>query len=606
MAAKQASAKSQPARRDAGVRQASAPGLGAWAAWSRRPASDFPALWLVLATVLCLLPFVDKAFHIDDPLFLWVARQIQAHPVDFYGFKVNWYLAEQPMSAVTKNPPLTSYYTALATALFGWGEVPLHLAFLVWPVGAVWGTYRLAERLCTRPLLAALATLLTPVFLVSSTSVMCDTMMLCLWVWAVVWWLRGLERAAWLPLCVSGILIGLCALTKYFGMCLIPLLLVYALVERRGVGRWLLALLIPVAILAAYQGLTHALYGKGLLLDAADYATMFQEHFELSFWVKLLVGLSFTGGCVASAIFFLPLLWSRGVVLAGLGMTAVLIGLLSLPEKIGYSPLHDEFGVRWAVVIQLALYSAAGLVLLALAGVDLWQHRDAGSLLLFLWVIGTYLFAGFVNWTVNGRSVLPMVPAAGILLMRRLDLRRGPRQPGELCYVAWPLLPAAALALVVAWADYWLADAARMAATNVQEIKQELQARNWTGTVWFEGHWGFQYYMQRAGARVIDSERSPREFQRHDILVWPTNNTNIRDPAVSLRFVTPPLAIVTCPWLGTMDRSVSAGFYSAIGFGPLPFGFGRVPPEEYRMVWLQPLTEAETSELQQGGEPGPR
>lgn len=63
-------------------------------------------------------------------------------------------------------------------------------------LGVVGGTYRLAQRLCGRPLLAALATLLTPVFLVSSTNVMCDTLMLCLWVWAVVWWDRGLVQGS--------------------------------------------------------------------------------------------------------------------------------------------------------------------------------------------------------------------------------------------------------------------------------------------------------------------------------------------------------------------------------------------------------------------------
>ena len=222
-------------------------------------------------------------------------------------------------------------------------------------------------------------------------------------------------------------------------------------------------------------------------------------------------------------------------------------------------------------------------------------------------MIGTYLFAGFINWTVNGRSILPLVPAATILLMRRMDQRLGPWKQGQGWYVAWPLIPGAALALVVAWADYRLADASRTAAASVREIQQELQARGWQGTAWFEGHWGFQYYMQQAGARIIDHQRSQLEFQRHDIMVWPVNNTNVREPQVSLRrVITPPPEIVTCPWLGTMNRSVGAGFYSAIGFGPLPFGFGSVPPEGYDIVWMQPLTEAETRELQQARPDEPR
>jgi hypothetical protein len=39
------------------------------------------------------------------------------------------------------------------------------------------------------------------------------------------------------------------ALTKYFGIALIPLLLVYALAKERRVGAWLLHFLIPIAVL---------------------------------------------------------------------------------------------------------------------------------------------------------------------------------------------------------------------------------------------------------------------------------------------------------------------------------------------------------------------
>ena len=38
----------------------------------------------------CLVPFLGKAFHVDDPLFLWTARQIIEKPGDFFGTTVNW------------------------------------------------------------------------------------------------------------------------------------------------------------------------------------------------------------------------------------------------------------------------------------------------------------------------------------------------------------------------------------------------------------------------------------------------------------------------------------------------------------------------------------
>jgi len=73
-----------------------------------------PLLLLAIATALALLPFVNKAFTMDDPLFVWSARWIADHPLDPYGFALNWYGRTQPMREVMQNPPLTSYALAAA------------------------------------------------------------------------------------------------------------------------------------------------------------------------------------------------------------------------------------------------------------------------------------------------------------------------------------------------------------------------------------------------------------------------------------------------------------------------------------------------------------
>src|SRR5262245_46858003 len=92
-------------------------------------------LGVLLALVLGVMAaFCNKAFTIDDPLFLWLGKHLQSHPFDFYGFSVDWDWTSRPMHEITKNPPLTGYYIAAAAALFGWSEVALHLAFLV-PTG---------------------------------------------------------------------------------------------------------------------------------------------------------------------------------------------------------------------------------------------------------------------------------------------------------------------------------------------------------------------------------------------------------------------------------------------------------------------------------------
>src|SRR5205823_773220 len=126
---------------------------------------------------------------------------------DFFGFQVHWYISWQSMAEVTQNPPGACYYLALAGALLGWGEVGLHLAMMLPALGGLWGTHRLAERLAVRPLPSALLTLASPAFLLCSSTLMCDTLMLCLWVWAAVLWDEGLRGDSPARLYGAGLLI---------------------------------------------------------------------------------------------------------------------------------------------------------------------------------------------------------------------------------------------------------------------------------------------------------------------------------------------------------------------------------------------------------------
>jgi 4-amino-4-deoxy-L-arabinose transferase-like glycosyltransferase len=437
---------------------------------------------LTLVTLLCLIPFINKAFHIDDPLFLWNAEQVQSHPFDFYGFTINWYGYEMPMYEVTKNPPLTSYYISSVASLFGWSEVALHLAFLIPAIGAVLGVYFVAGRFCSRPLIAAFAGMLTPALLVSSTNIMCDTMMLAFWVWAVVFWIDGLERDKPFALFISSIIISVCALTKYFGISLIPLLIVYSLFKKRGLGKWALFMLIPLITLAGYQWATNALYGRGLLLDAASYASNIRLDKGVNFVEKGLTGLAFSGGCIAIALFYLPLLWSKKVQLIIMLTLTASILLLPHSEMINGLPFIYEGNVRWSLIIQFCILAYAGINIIVLAVLDLWRNKDADSLLLFLWIAGTFVFTSFINWTINARTVLPMIPAVAILLVRRIEQRSIISKRQNIWHAYLPLIPAASLALLVTWADYSFSNTARQAAA---EITNNYKGK--AANIWFQG-----------------------------------------------------------------------------------------------------------------------
>jgi hypothetical protein len=533
---------------------------------------------LTLLAVICiasLAPFAAKAYHIDDTLFLKLAKQIQQHPLDFFGFQVNWHFTPQPMAQVTRNPPLWGYALAAAASVLGFGEIGLHVFAMVPAVFAIWGTYRLAERCTTRPLFAAIVTLFMPAFLVSSTGLMCDTPMLALWMWSVVWWLEGLDKASAAKLACSAILIGLCALTKYFGISLVPLLLVYTVAQRKRVSLEVGALLIPIIMFSAYQAVTYFLYEQNLLYGALAFARDVQARAaaSASLWWRLLLGLSFLGGSAVGLLFFAPfLLKTRALVywVASIGVVAWIFHVSS-PNTDIYPLIAKR--MQSIVLGHQAVFATIGLGVIALASVDWWRRRDSMSLLLWLWVIGVYLFTAVINWTANVRSILPAVPAVAILIARAIE-RAEIRLPRS--RLAIPVVATGIIEFAVGYADERLADCSR---TGAEKALALLSGR--PGRIWFEGHWGFQYYMEQGGATALDAANTGK-IRKGDYVVVPMQNADVRDLLPDQFRELPGLRIEACRWCATQDRRVGAGFYAS-GDGPAPFVFGRVPPQDFKV-----------------------
>ena len=151
---------------------------------------------------------------------------------------------------------------------------------------------------------------------------MCDTMMLALWILAACFWLAGIHPARPRLLIISAFLIAASALTKYFGVALIPLLLVYSAARQRRLGNWVWYLLIPILLLSGYQFWTHALYGRGLLADAAQYAYVRSAH-EISRLANAMIGFAFVGGCALTGLMFSPVVWPRRWLFAGIAFAGL-------------------------------------------------------------------------------------------------------------------------------------------------------------------------------------------------------------------------------------------------------------------------------------------
>ncbi len=535
---------------------------------------------VVSATLLALLPFVAKPLHVDDPMYVWAARQIAAHPLDPYGFRANWDGRSDPMVRVMQNPPLVPYYQAAAASVLGWSEVGLHLAAMPVAVLAVVGTYLLAGRFCRRPVAAALVLVAAPGFLVPATTLMCEAPLLCLWVWAVYLWVRGSAAttggAAWAWLLAAGTVAAAAPLAKYPGVNLIPLLAAHAVIcpaGRRG-NRWpqAVAVLLPVVVLLAYDRATAARYGYGLVGDAFGFSRSANGQNPVPAALRAVDALCFLGGgglsvAVAAVAGFVrggrP--WTRSaVIVGGIGVMSV-AAAATFPAPLGWASPGPYFA-------QAGVLAVGGVAVVAacVAGVGSVGDRR-GGLFLLVWVAGVVVFATFLNWAVNVRSFLPLLPAACVLAVRATD---------GAAAVAWPLAfrvstavaAAFAVAVAVAVADERYAVDNRTAAV-------QLMRRLGPGgrPVWFGGHWGFQYYMERAGGRPLDDDH--RDYRPGDWVVLPTDNYGTR-PLADPIDVVDRAEFGPGSWLTTMSRTMGAGFHFSPG-NRLPFVFGPVPPEAF-------------------------
>jgi hypothetical protein len=391
--------------------------------------------------------------------------------------------------------------------------------------------------------------------------VMCDVPMLAALTWAAAWWVRGVdERRAGL-LALAAVAMALAVLTKYNAAVFLPALALYAWL-RRGPGAWLAWFLVPAAALLGYGAFALAAYGTAGTAFALS-----------SDWAgrplgQLLVGLCFLGAT------FLPLALSAGLSarprVFGIGLLAAAIGALGL----GASLVRPRDASTWILPAHYGVFAVVGLGLFYLVAVDAARRREPASALLAAWVVPGLVFATWLSWSDSVRYVLPLGPALAVLVARLADDHpsRGVRFPA---LVAAVLAVSAAIALVVTQGDTALGNSARTAAAQVS-------ARSRGAHVVFQGHWGFQYYLQLAGGAPL--EQRGRALEHGDLLVTPANAPN----TLGLKSEVQRAAVLELPvraWAVTMSKTREVGLHSS-AFGVMPYLLGRPAGERYDLMLM--------------------
>jgi hypothetical protein len=185
--------------------------------------------FLLLATTL---PFVNRAYFVDDYYFVTMAKGIIDHPLRPYDFlsddagiaNVGWERGHAPRMV---NPPLFHYFLAGVIKVWGEDAWKLRTASLLFSLLSLWAAYYLGRRFVKHPLAAASLLAVTPAFWLTSYSLLIDSTLLAFCLWALLFFIWAQKYRRWSYYLVSGLFMGAALLTKYTGFLIFPVLLLW-------------------------------------------------------------------------------------------------------------------------------------------------------------------------------------------------------------------------------------------------------------------------------------------------------------------------------------------------------------------------------------------
>jgi len=523
---------------------------------------------LLLALLLALtLPFAGKAFTIDDPTVLAVARQIRADPLAPYSFTINWddpQGHDQPGFTIN-NPPLVYAYYAAVTAVAGESEVTLHLAGLVFPATALLAMVWLGRRFARGGVGPAVALLGASGFLVLAHNIMLDVPLVALILAALALFIGGVDADDPRRLWAGALLVAAVCLTKYTGLYVIPLAGAYVALQRKP--RHLLYLLLPVGLFGAWclhnqlvYGFLHFVSSSSILSRAG---TVFPNRIA-----SVLI-------CMGGALAFPPALavWlamerRRAKLLLGALAAALIIVYAWAPQGM------SRYGPWERAACWLLCGLGAALVTLVVAdGIAGWRRADdkgRDRAFLALWAFAALAFN--LSLTVSAARYAMVAWPPLVLLLWPESFGSSSRR----LVMRFVLATSVVWALVIAVTD---AERSGLSRSFAREQVAAIRAQDPRAKIWFSGHWGFQYYMQQAGGVVPTQERLPQPGEW--LLTARTASYVKLPPGLSerLRLQHERKFRGRLPIL-LMNPSAHAGFYSD-GWGVLPYTFSRAPVEEF-------------------------
>jgi 4-amino-4-deoxy-L-arabinose transferase-like glycosyltransferase len=437
---------------------------------------------LLLATI-CLLPYLNKPFLVDDPHFLTMARQIVKHPMHPMDFDICWNMSANCTKAYLLTPGNALMgYVLVPTVLGGAHEWMAHLTQLVLVWIAVMAMTSLVLRLGWdrhHAIAGALLLVAVPPFLPMASTAIPDIL-------ATAVALVAMERLAawkadpkWRYGVAAAIALGLAGFARPHLALLIPLAAFFltesmnpgAILEqiRRKFWLWIPVVagtILLLAIIAATR--------EHNLAVSPPSAVTGTQHARNNLRSYLLY-----------FVFPLPLAvcWLANRVKNGRWLIASIVTGLAVASLFSGYGHQDRLASSFAIV---------GFGMLADLLFEALRKRDHTGLFLLLWILIPLPIVFYVHLPM--KYLVPCLPAVILLCFRLMD--------GFSVRVA----RAAAFALIVASTSYSLLilrSDAEFAEFGRDALYSLIQPRIAAGeTVWFTQQFSSYWYAPLAGAKL--------------------------------------------------------------------------------------------------------
>ena len=513
--------------------------------------SALPALLLV---TVVLVPFLGKAFTMDDTVFLFEALHALTDPLHPTAFEMTWVHAPERVSKIVPTGPVMAWLL-VPSVLAGGSEWVAHAVQLVMLWVAIVATVSLALRLGLTAVWAGASGVMLvamPAVLGMAGTAMPDVPAMALGI-------AGIERlAAWRDErrvgqgIAAALLLGFAPLTRLH---LIALFGVAALLlirdpftpagwKKTPVKRWVPLAAAPL-IMVLLMIITHdSAPDSGNIAQAAiRYSAVKRMSSNIvAFSIHWVLAMAFALPWVA--LRWRPILRRYWVVL---GSTLGAAALLHLA--------HGSDAPYWAA--PLAGLGAAVLVDVLVDGI---RRRDGVQLALGLWLFLPLPTAIYIH--LPAKFLVATAPAASILAARAMAEQ--PRVGKAVLAVTVAL--GMGLGVAILRADSAFSGLAR---TTSNTLIAPLVAQG--HHVWYVGHWGFQWYAEKAGARYFTI--TPPHPAIGDLVVSSVNS----EPSLEVEEMDGLVRMKRVedrrPGGRIMSRKAGSGFFSNT-WGYLPWAWG--------------------------------